>query len=105
MISGMDSTHRSFQPAFKACAYNWQFVLQSIYSYVSVTNKKFILCSLVRNILSFFIHIFVICPLKYRIKLSSLKLPEIYETCLRVSSLVKGKYLSTPPSGGELATL
>ena len=35
----------------------------------------------------------------------SLKVPERYEGCLRVSSSVKEKSLSTPPSGGEWANV
>ena len=35
---------------------------------------------------------------------TSLKVPERYENCLRVSSSVKGKSLSTPPSGRNWAT-
>ena len=34
----------------------------------------------------------------------SLRVPERYEKCLRVSSSVKEKSLSTPPSGREWAT-
>ena len=31
----------------------------------------------------------------------TLKVPERYDKCLRVSSSMKGKHLSTPPSGRE----